>query len=53
MWDASHQCLSFNATHNTTFTDNEIGDEGVKALCEGLMMNNSLTELTLYRETVT
>ena len=31
-------------------TDNKIGDEGVKAVCDGLMMNTGLTELELQSQ---
>ena len=44
--------MTFNTIHHNTITDNKIDDDGVKALCDGLMVNKSLTDLKLCRETI-
>ena len=45
----------FDIQHNSPQhnTDNKIGDEGVKTLCDGLMTNTGLTELSLKGENIT
>ena len=35
---------------NKSHTENKIGDEGAKALCEALKTNTTLTSLNLYSE---
>ena len=45
--------FDINTIHHNTTTDNKVGDVGVKALCDGLMMNKLLIELRLESENMT